>query len=459
MNKPDLPQLERPESLFKRARDAGGHAFRTARDAGKRVWERATDAPDPAKRRTKILWLTGGAIAAVIAVLFFVSRIGGDDNIEAPPSTAQAISVIPVATHTFETEVSLNGEARPVRDIQVAAPATGVRILQILVDEGDFVRQGQAMARLDTALSTAQTRAAQASVAEAESAAVRARGEYQRAESIRDSGALSDEAIEQRRAAAVAADARLAAARAQLAETNARLGGGYVRAPASGLVIDRTAELGRPVDGQVLFRIAADNRLEVSAQVAEADALALQERQVATFALVDGSTVQGVLRRLPASIDSRTRTGEALFSLPSGSRVRAGMYLRGRANLPPRDVIAVPQSSVLYDSGQAYVFVVSPNAVPVTADERANRRRRGAGDIPPEPTYPVTRQNVQLGGRDGDNVEVVSGLQIGQRLVGSGAACLQEGEAVRILQTPAPAAEQPAATQQNAPAGIRGREG
>ena len=94
MNKPDLPQLERPESLFKRARDAGGHAFRTARDAGRRVWERATDAPDPGKRRTKILWLTGGAIAAVIAVLFFVSRIGGDDNIEAPPSTAQAVSVI-----------------------------------------------------------------------------------------------------------------------------------------------------------------------------------------------------------------------------------------------------------------------------------------------------------------------------------------------------------------------------
>ena len=40
----------------------------------------------------------------------------------------------------------------------------------------------------------------------------------------------------------------------------------------------------------------------------------------------------------------------------------------------PRDVIAVPQSSVLYDSGQAYVFVVSPDAVPVAADERANRR-------------------------------------------------------------------------------------
>lgn len=459
MNKPDLPQLERPEGLFKRAKDASGKALRTARDAGKRAWDRATDAPDEGKRRTKILWMTGGAIAAVIAVLFVVSRIGGDDNIQAPPATAQAISVIPVATHTFETEVSLNGEARPVRDIQVVAQASGVRILQILVDEGDTVRQGQAMARLDTALSSAQTRAAQANVAEAESAAVRARGEYQRAESIRDSGALSAEAIEQRQAAATAADARLAASRAQLAEVNARLGGGFIRAPASGLVIDRNAQLGGAVEGQVLFRIAADNRLEVAAQVAEADVLAMQEGQRATFSLVDGSTVQGTLRRLPASIDSRTRTGEALFSLPSGSRVRAGMYLRGHANLTPREVIAVPQSSVLYEGGQAYVYVVSPEPTPQPADER-QASRRPSNEPPPEPTYAVARQAVALGRRDGDNVEVLSGLQTGQRIVGSGAAFLQNGDNVRVLQTPASPAQQPATSEQSAPSeGIRGREG
>jgi len=456
MNKPDSAEdFIKADGFFKRAKDAGGRALRTARDAGKRAWERATDAPDEDKRRKKILTMLGLGIAAVIAVLFTVSRIGGDNNIEAArTSDAQAVSVVAVQTQTFETEISLNGEARPVRDVQVTAQATGVRILQILVDEGDFVRQGQAMARLDNALSTAQTRAAQASVAEAESAAVRARGEYERAESIRDSGALSAEAIEQRRAAALAADARLAAARAQLAETNARLGGGYIRAPASGLVIDRTAQLGAATDGQALFRIAADNRLEVSAQVAEADALALSEGQSATFSLVDGSTVTGTLRRLPASIDTRTRTGEALFALPQGTRVRAGMYLRGHAALPPRDVIAVPQSSILYESGQAYVYVVSNEATPEPAEARRERERRG--EEQPEPTFAVHRQNVQLGGRDGDLVEVVSGLEIGERIVGSGAAFLQAGESVRILAPPA--AEAPASTEAGAREEIRGRE-
>lgn len=388
---------------------------------------------DESKRRTWALLLTAGSIGTAIAVLFVMSRLGGDDYIETPASTAQAVSVVVAESRTFQTDISLSGEARPVRDIQVAAPSTGVRILEILVDEGDLVREGQNMARLDTGLATAQTRAAQASVAEAESSAVRARRQYERAQTLRSSGFVSADTIEQRRAEATGADARLAAARAQLAEVEARLGGGYVRAPASGLVIDRTAELGRSVDDQVLFRIAVDNRLEVSAQIAEADVLALQEGQAATFSLVDGSTVEGPLRRLSASIDSRTRTGEALFTLPPGTRVRAGMYLRGHAKLPPREVIAAPQSSVLYESGQAYVLVV-------------------------DNTSRVHRVNVQLRGRDGDWVEVAHGLSAGQRVVGSGAAFLQDGEEVRVLPRPAERPASAEATILGAADGIAGRE-
>jgi RND family efflux transporter MFP subunit len=414
MNKPERPEIFRKaEGLFKRARDAGSQA-----------WEKATASPTEEGHRRKVLMMLGFGIAAFIAVLFVVSRLGGDEAAHTPIASGQAVSVINVQTAQISPRIALNGEARPVRDIQVAAPASGVRILEILVDEGATVRQGQPMARLDASLSQAQTRAAQASVAEAESAAVRARGEYERAESIRDSGALSTEAIEGRRAAATAADARLAAARAQLQEVNARLGGGYVRAPAAGLVIDRTAEIGRNVDGQVLFRIAAGNQLEVSAQVAEAEALMLENGQSAVFTLVDGSTVNATLRRGPASIDSRTRTGEALFDLPSNTRVRAGMYLTGEAILPTRDVIAVPQSSVLYDSGQAYVYVV----------DQQNR---------------VHRTHVTLGARDGDHVEIVSGLELNQRIVGAGAAFLQDGEEVRVL------ADQPVAAPST---DLRGRE-
>jgi len=442
MNKPERPEIfNKAEGFFKRAAEGGGRAFRGARDAGKSAWERATDAPTDEARRRKILIILGGGIVAAVVLLAVLSRLGGDGAVHTEVSTAQTVTPITVSMQSFSPTIALNGEARPVRDIQVAAPTSGVRILEILVDEGDYVRQGQAMARLDTNLAQAQIRAAQASVAEAQSAAVRARGEYERAESIRDSGALSTEAIEARRAAAIAADARLLAARAQAQEVNARLGGGYVRAPANGLVIDRTAEVGRDVQGQVLFRIAAGNQLEVAAHVAEGDALALQEGTPAVFTLVDGSTVQGTLRRLPASIDSRTRTGEALFSLPQNTRVRAGMYLRGEAQLPPRDVIAIPQSSILYDAGQAYVYVIN------------TARREGEQ----EPVFLVQRTNVTIGARNGDAVEIIAGLTPGQRIVGSGAAFLQQGDDVRLLAPAAPAAAQ--APNQAEPTDLRGREG
>jgi hypothetical protein len=155
--------------------------------------------------------------------------------------------------------------------------------------------------------------------------------------------------------------------------------------------------------------------------------------------LVDGSTVEARLRRAPASIDSRTRTGEALFALPQNTRVRAGMYLRGEARLAPRDVIAVPQSSVLYDSGQAYVLVI------------AETRPEGAE----APVLVANRANVSLGARSGEFVEIVGGLSAGQRVVGSGAAFLQSGDEVRVLTPQAPAAEQ----QTNNGAPLRGRGG
>ncbi len=366
------------------------------------------DDPEAKKRRQRIIRLSVIGVVAVIAVIFTISHWPRPGSKAPPVDSALAVSAVAVGTHEFHPVITLTGEARPVRDIHVFAPASGVRVLQLLADEGDQVRAGQPLARLDTALSTAQVRAAEAQVANAQAAAIRARDEYNRAESIRDSGALSTEAIEQRRAAATAADAQHAAARAALAETNARLQGGYVRAPVAGLVISRSVTLGAMVDQQEMFRIAGGDALEVAADIAEADVLALHDGQVATFALVDGSQVNGTLSRKPASIDSRTRTGQALFALPRNTEVRAGMHLSGELQLAPRAVLAVPQTSLLYENGQSFVFVIGPQ-------DRA------------------VKTAVTLGQRDQDWVEVVSGLNLNDRIVGAGAAFLRNGDRVRPI--------------------------
>ncbi len=383
-------------------------------------------------RRQRIVLLTALALGGASAGIYAVSHLTAPPaQHTAPADTAQAVSVIEIGTRDFHPTITLNGEARPRQDIHVYAPASGVRVLALLVDEGAHVHAGQPLARLDTTLANAQIQAAQAQVALAQSNALKAKDEWQRAESIRSSGALSDEAIEQRHAASTAADAQLSAARAQAAEVNARMQGGYVRAPVAGTVISRSVQLGAMVDQQEMFRIAGGDALEVSTQISEQDVLSLQLGQNAVFHLVDGTTETGTLTRSPASINSRTRTGEALFDLPANTRVKAGMFLRGEAQLSSRTAMSAPQSSVLYDNGQPYVFVIDAS--------------RHAHKTP-----------LRLGLREGDAVEVLSGLQPGAHIVGAGAAFIQDGDRVRPIEAPR-AAPAPQIRGENDDPELRGR--
>ncbi|MFZ4069878.1 MAG: hypothetical protein ACOYJ6_07200, partial [Caulobacterales bacterium] len=121
---------------------------------------------------------------------------------------AQAVTLMTLEPAQIARSLSVSGEARPVKDLRVYAPAAGVRVLAFLVDEGDLVKAGQPMARLDSGLANAQTLAAQAAAKEAQVAADRAKADFERAWMIRDSGALSPEQIDARKAQAEAAEAR-----------------------------------------------------------------------------------------------------------------------------------------------------------------------------------------------------------------------------------------------------------
>ncbi|MEJ0022099.1 MAG: biotin/lipoyl-binding protein [Alphaproteobacteria bacterium] len=203
--------------------------------------------PKITPRKRNVLVVSGVALAAsALGVYMAVST----DHVEASTTDdaarGQTVSIATVQPQPFTRHIALSGEARPRRDIRVFAPSQGVRVLELLVEQGDYVQKGQPLARLDTALIDAQGASQIAAVKEAEAAEVRAAGAYDRAESIKDSGALSAEQLASRKADAEAAKARLAQANAAYAEWTARTQGGYVRAPSAGLVIERPPCLANP---------------------------------------------------------------------------------------------------------------------------------------------------------------------------------------------------------------------
>ena len=233
------------------------------------------------------------------------------------------------------------GHVEPARDAVKLAFETSGRIVEILVDEGDNVAAGQVLARLDDRLATARVGAAQAGLAqakarhllarrgprkedvaaaraEAEAAAASAayRGtEKTRSEQLGQRGAVADSVVEADGAAAKVADAQASAAKARLdsiahgtrteliedataaiALAQAELDSAKValdqtllRAPASGTILRRTAEVGALVTlmpPQVVVTLADVRELEIRAEIDEADIAAISVGQPA-FATAD----------------------------------------------------------------------------------------------------------------------------------------------------------------------------
>lgn len=361
------------------------------------------------RARPRVL-LIGGAVVAVlaaVAVIAAVSRPKAPEGAAAASErNSQLVTVAKAVPRRFARTALVSGEVRPVEDVSVFAPATGVRVSEVLVEIGDVVENGQPLARLDSAVADAQIMAAEADYQEAKIEQARAAAEYARIEPIADSGALSKEEVETRRAAAAAADARLAAQRAALAQVNARMQGGYVRAPAAGLVIERNAKIGELADQKALFRIVGGNRLEVAAAVSERDILALKAGQDAVFRTGEGAEVHATLRRPAVAVDPDTGTGEALFDLPLDAGVRTGMYLRGEVEVAANEYLAAPQTAISYASGTPSVFVIADGKARLTP--------------------------VKLGARNGDYVAILSGLKEGDAIAASGGAFLLDGDSVRI---------------------------
>lgn len=365
------------------------------------------------KRKRRNWFLAIGAIALIGLGGLFALRTESpaEANQDGLSSSEQLVTVTAATVQEFLRTAPVSGEARPVKDIRVFAPVPGVRIAELLVDVGDHVEEGQPLARLDMKVVDAQVKEAEALLHNAQVEYRRAAEDYARIEPIAETGALSAEEVATRRATMDAANARLSAQRAAYDQIGARMQGGFVRAPASGLIIERSARIGEYADQSALFRIVGGNRLEVAASVSEVDILTLKPGQTALFKASGGAAVEATLRIAPASVDSKTRSGEALFDLPADASIRAGMYLRGEVVTDKFDALAVMQTAITYAAGEPGVFVI----------------KDGKAHLIP----------VKLGALNENRVAVLEGLREGDLVASTGGAFLQNGESVRTVEAKA----------------------
>lgn len=326
------------------------------------------------------------ALAAVGAVLWFGrARFSPPDVLLESATRGMALDA-----------VYATGVVEPSLEIRIA-PRTPGRIVELRVDEGDQIKRGQLLARLeDDDL--------RASVTELEARARYARAAHERNTELRRSSLVSVDVVERSRADLDAADAALRRAREMRAQM-------LLTAPADGTIIRRDAEIGEyaPVNTP-LFYMAGPQPLRIAAEVDEEDMPRVKPGQ-------------RVLIRSDAFPD-RSFEGKVLEITPRGDTVARSYRVRiSFADDAPLPIGMSTETNIVIEERPAALLVpvsaLTDDAVWIHSDGR------------------ITRRELKIGVRAPDRVEVLEGLADGEQFVANPTAALREGQRVRV-RSPAP---------------------
>lgn len=298
-----------------------------------------------------------------------------------------------VVTRTVGTQLEAIGTALAYESVQVTSKVTNT-VKAIRFEEGSRVRRGAVLVELDDA-------EAQAEVHEAEAALANTENQYRRSRELHAQQALSQSDLDTIEANLKANRARLAAARARLADT-------VIRAGFDGQTGFRRVSVGALVTpGTVITTLDDTSVIKLNFTVPESELYLLQKGLpvTATTAGLPGREFKGTITQLDSRVDPVSRSIAVRAELPNpDGALRPGMFMTVR--LSGRETLSrvIPEAALMPQRGETYVFVV----------------RDGV----------VEQRRVQIGRRRPGEVEILSGLDEGERVVVEGTQHVTPGATV-----------------------------
>jgi RND family efflux transporter MFP subunit len=351
------------------------------------------------------------AVALGLGLVAWLARQAGDARV--PDADARAPSVLTVEvvapqTQNWPQTLQASGPVTAWQEVIVSPETGGLRIAELLVDVGASVKRGQLLARLADATVKAEVRKQEAAVAQARASLDQAVSNTRRAKIAESSGALSAQKIEEYRITEATSRASLASAQAELDSSKLKLIQTRIVAADDGIVSSKSAVLGNVVSaGAELFRLVRQAKVEWRPELDARQVALVRVGQIARVTLPGGEQVEGKVRLVGPTLSTTTGRGTVYASLPAASASRSGMFANGTLELDAKSALTLPQSAIVMRDGRSYVYVV------------------GSGDK-------VSSHPVATGRRQGDRIEVLSGLAGDARVVAGGGAFLSEGVQVTV---------------------------
>jgi membrane fusion protein (multidrug efflux system) len=321
-----------------------------------------------------------GVVAAMVAAgsLAFSRTEGHAAAAKAEaPVTASAITV---QSRTIDSVVTAAG-ALASKNVSVLSSKVMGRVSFLGVQEGDQVTAGKLLLKIDSGEITAQAVQAQA-------AYNNAKLHYDRIKSLYDAKASTQMEMDQATLGFETAQAGLKAAKAMESYVT-------INAPIAGQVVEKKINLGEmALPGQPLLKIEDNRRLRLEVTVKEQDILHIRPGTKVKVQIdaMPGRDIPATVSQVVSASDVRTHSFIVKIDIPAEKGLITGMYGKAFFSIGRRDALLVPKSAIVDMSGISGVYVVSPAGTAVF-------------------------QMIQPGDVHGNEVEVVSGLRPGDRVI------------------------------------------
>ncbi len=326
----------------------------------------------------------------------------------AAPETVTSVSVIVTQKTTVPDWLEAVGTVRAAQTSQVASQMMG-NIVEIRAHEGHRVGSGQILADLDDSQpraavdqASAAVTAAEKEVSAADSSFALAEATLKRYQQLYEKKSVSPQEFDEIRARYQSAEARRDMARAGQAQANAaltqaRTALGYtrIRAPFAGVVTEKKVDAGTLASpGMLIFTIEDTRSYRLEAAVDESDIRLVRVGQTVPVLLdaLGNTEFSGKVVQIVPAADPASRSFLVKIELRADARLRSGLFGRTRFSRGKQSALLIPRAAILERGQLQGVYVIGVNGI-------------------------AALRYVTLGKNAGQQVEVLSGLQDGEKVV------------------------------------------
>lgn len=350
-------------------------------------------------------------LAVTVAVLALAAGLSGCNNSAQEPPATQAGAPVKATLSVVEKAVlpviaTAPGHVIAQQQAQMSSRLMGF-LREIYVQEGQHVSAGQRLFSVDPTDIQGQVNMARAGLSQAEAALVDAKNDYERFGTLYKEEAIPKMQWDKIRLQYQMTQQSVAAARAGFDTASSQMRYATVVAPFAGVVTQKMANAGgMAAPGQPVLVIENTDKLQVQTGVA-GDIFSQLKIGTPVTIQADGQSadIVGKVANLVPVADPVTHSHLVKVDLPQGHSLRSGSFVQVAFVLGQRDGIRVPVSAILTRAGITGVFVID---VQGTAKFRM----------------------VRTGESNGGKIEILAGLNPGERVVTSSATALQNGDKV-----------------------------